>query len=391
MITIKNIKRWYVLHKWTSLVCTLFLLNLCLTGLPLVFAEEIDEWLNPGEPYEVLANNAPAASLDSIVSIAKQKYPGEAVESVFMDEDGPGLFVGMMPTLDADEDLAHYMQFDRRTGRLMKDEPPFAQQPQTFIGLMLSLHVDLFMELPGELFLGLMGVLFIVAIISGIMLYGPFMKKVNFGTVRYGRSKRLKWLDLHNLSGIIVMAWMLVVGITGVINELSTPLFALWQNTEVKGMLDKYNGKQQPKPEQLSSVQAAFDTAGKTLPGMEIVSIVFPGAQFGSPYHYLLWAKGDRPLTSRLFSPVLVDGETGQLAAVVKMPLYLRSLEISRPLHFGDYGGIPLKIIWALLDLVVIFVLISGIYLWFKQRKSRDAWLQKLLQNETENENENAA
>jgi len=42
---------------------------------------------------------------------------------------------------------------------------------------------------------------------------------------------------------------------------------------------------------------------------------------------------------------------------------------MSRPLHFGDYGGLPLKILWALLDLLAIAVLVSGIYLWFARKK----------------------
>jgi uncharacterized iron-regulated membrane protein len=52
------------------------------------------------------------------------------------------------------------------------------------------------------------------------------------------------------------------------------------------------------------------------------------------------------------------------------MPWYLRALEVSRPLHFGDYGGMPLKIIWILLDLVTIAVLGSGLYLWLSRRSS---------------------
>jgi uncharacterized iron-regulated membrane protein len=52
------------------------------------------------------------------------------------------------------------------------------------------------------------------------------------------------------------------------------------------------------------------------------------------------------------------------------MPWYLQALELSRPLHFGDYGGLPLKIIWALLDLVTIMVLGSGIYLWIARAHS---------------------
>ncbi len=41
-----------------------------------------------------------------------------------------------------------------------------------------------------------------------------------------------------------------------------------------------------------------------------------------------------------------------------------KALLLSQPLHFGDYGGLPLKIIWALLDIVTIIVLGSGFYLW---------------------------
>jgi len=41
---------------------------------------------------------------------------------------------------------------------------------------------------------------------------------------------------------------------------------------------------------------------------------------------------------------------------------------VSQPLHFGDYGGLPLKIVWALLDLIAIVVLGSGVYLWLGRR-----------------------
>ena len=40
MTAASTIKTWYLVHKWTSLVCTLFLLLLCVTGLPLVVEGE---------------------------------------------------------------------------------------------------------------------------------------------------------------------------------------------------------------------------------------------------------------------------------------------------------------------------------------------------------------
>lgn len=64
----------------------------------------------------------------------------------------------------------------------------------------------------------------------------------------------------------------------------------------------------------------------------------------------------------RRFTLVLVDAEIGQVAMAKPFPWYIRTLEVSRPLHFGDYGGLPLKVIWALFDIVTILVLTSGIY-----------------------------
>src|SRR3546814_6777606 len=88
---------------------------------------------------------------------------------------------------------------------------------------LLQLHTDMFLGLPGMLFLGLMGLLFVIAIVSGVVLYAPFMRKLDFGTLRTARSHRVKWLDYHHLLGIVALAWMTIVGAPGVLNALPTP------------------------------------------------------------------------------------------------------------------------------------------------------------------------
>ena len=45
MPTARSIRTWSWIHKWTSLVCTVFMLLLCLTGLPLIFHHEIGHLL----------------------------------------------------------------------------------------------------------------------------------------------------------------------------------------------------------------------------------------------------------------------------------------------------------------------------------------------------------
>jgi uncharacterized iron-regulated membrane protein len=381
-VTRNAFRRWFWLHKWTSLICTAFLLVICVTGLPLVFRDEIGGWLDDGPAYASVPEGTPTVSLDSVAAAARGLYPGQIIGNIFIDDDEPKIMVAMAPSWTAyaaDRSSWHWIRFDAHTGKVLRQTKSFDGDGGGFIELMVSLHKDLFAGLPGELFMGLMALLFVVAVVSGVVVYSPFMRRLDFGTVRTARSRRLKWLDLHNLTGVTLFAWMAVVGVTGVINELSTPLFGLWQITDVKAILSPFRGKPVPTESEWSSPQAAFDTVKAALPDMTANSVIFPGSPFGSPYHYLIWTKGQEPLTSRLFSPALVDARSGKLASVVSMPWYLRALEVSRPLHFGDYGGLPLKIIWALFDLVTIVVLGSGLYLWLSRRASVEEAEQELV------------
>jgi uncharacterized iron-regulated membrane protein len=97
---------------------------------------------------------------------------------------------------------------------------------------------------------------------------------------------------------------------------------------------------------------------------MKVESVAMPGTPFAGGHHYNVFLRGDQHLTSRLIQPVLINAADGTLSETRELPWYAKVLFISKPLHFGDYGGMPLKIIWAMLDLATLIVLGSGLYLW---------------------------
>jgi uncharacterized iron-regulated membrane protein len=222
----------------------------------------------------------------------------------------------------------------------------------------------MFLGLPGMLFLGAMGVLFAAALVSGVVLYAPFMRKFEFGTLRVSGSTRVKWLDYHNLLGIVALAWTMVVGVTGVINALSTPINQLWQMRELADMTQAYVGRPALDPARYGSLDLAMARAREELPGNNPQFIAFPSGAFSSKHHYAVFFQGDTPLTELLLTPALIDAETGAFTDARPMPWYYQALALSRPLHFGDYGGLPLKILWAVLTVFTIMVLGSGLYLW---------------------------
>lgn len=368
----RTIRAWFLVHKWSSLICTLFLLMLCLTGLPLIFHDEIEAMT--GEKQILADGNAGPRSLDDIMAIALSDRPGHVGLFISFDEDRPVVNVTTGPRPDAAEADMALRSFDLRTGELVG-----VITDDGVIHFLLQLHTDMFLGLPGMLFLGVMGVLFFVATVSGIVLYAPFMRKLAFGTVRASRSRRVKWLDYHNLLGIVTVAWVSVVGLTGVINTLATPIVQIWQAGDLSAMTSAYKGQEPVAPDRMGSLQAAVNTARRAAPGNWVQFVAFPGGAYSTGHHYAVFLQGDTPLTKKLLTPALVDAQTGELTAMRPLPWYVQTLLMSQPLHFGDYGGLPLKLLWAALDLFTIIILSSGLYLWLAKRgMASDARLREM-------------
>lgn len=103
---------------------------------------------------------------------------------------------------------------------------------------------------------------------------------------------------------------------------------------------------------------------------MKVSIVAYPGTLFTSKHHYAVFMKGNTEVTSRLLMPVLIDAKSGDVTDSRVMPWYVNTLFLSQPLHFGNYGGMTLKIIWGVFDFLTIVVLITGVYLWIARRKS---------------------
>lgn len=363
-----TIRLWYLVHKWSSIICTAFLLMLCVTGLPLIFHDEIDHLIegDVAGKMQGVASSQGGLPLDVMVKKALDARPGEVPLFMAFDNETPILTVTTGPTPDAAASDMTLQLFDRTTGRSVGAEA----EGEGVMGFILQLHTDMFLGLGGMLFLGLMGLLFVIALVSGTVLYAPFMRKLPFGTLRTQRSPRLKWIDYHNLLGIVALAWASVVGLTGVINTLATPITQLWQASELADMTKAYADKEALPPSRYGSLDVAMAKAKAARPGTNPQFIAFPGGNFSSKHHYAVFLQGDTPLTERLLTPALIDAETGELTDVRPMPWYTQALLLSQPLHFGDYGGLPLKILWAILDLFTIIILGSGLYLWLGKRRT---------------------
>jgi len=362
----RTVRNWMLVHTWTSLVCTVFLLILCISGLPLIFHHEIDD-LYEGKPVrEAQSASKPPASLDLSAANAQRQIPGYFIQAFFWNHDDPTeLSFAMGPAPGSHPTLNRTLKVDAISGEVISE--PKTRERLTYF--LLRIHTDLFVGLYGKLFLGVMGLLFLAATVSGIVVYGVTMRKLPFGTVRRHRSPLARWLDVHNLLGAVTIAWVLVVGATGVINTWADLVIKAWQNGQLVDMVGPFRDR--ARPETLASVEQAVATARLKIPSMIPFFVAYPGSMFSSQSHYIVFMRGDTPLTARLLTPVMIDALDGCFTDSGSLPWYVSAVLLSQPLHFGDYGGLPLKIVWALMDIAAIVILLSGLYLWAVRRAPR--------------------
>ncbi|WP_422910469.1 PepSY-associated TM helix domain-containing protein [Pseudomonas sp. MAC6] len=360
-----TIRRWSAVHTWTSLICTLFLLMLALTGLPLIFHHELEHLLGEAPELRELPADTPHLSLQQLVEAAERHRPGEVVQYFGFEEDEPnGVVAITAATAGTEPNSSHTFMLDARSGEAVA-------MPAANGGLLmviLRLHVDMFAGLPGKLLLAFMGLLFVVAIISGVVLYAPFMRRLKFAEVRREKATRTRWLDLHNLIGIVTLTWALVVGVTGVISACADLLISAWRTEALAAMVAPY--RDAPPLTERAPVNQVLTIAAQATPEMQPDFIAFPGTRFSSEHHYSVFMKGNTHLTAHLWTPVLIDARSLDVTAIGQRPWYMDALSMSQPLHFGDYGGMPMKVLWAVLDVLTIIVLGSGLYLWWVRRRS---------------------
>ncbi|MFT4115927.1 PepSY domain-containing protein [Bradyrhizobium sp.] len=113
----KNLRRWIWIHKWSSLSCTIFLLILCLVGLPLVFGDEIEDLISDELPLADVPIKTPNASYDAFARVARALHPYEVTVWMGHDAVQPRITVVMAPS-GGSRDRTSLRQSSPRNGNI---------------------------------------------------------------------------------------------------------------------------------------------------------------------------------------------------------------------------------------------------------------------------------
>ena len=241
----------------------------------------------------------------------------------------------------------------------------------TLTGFVLKLHAQWFAGFWGELFGGAIALLVLICLISGIAIYAPYVRAIAFGFIRRDRGPRVLQRDLHTSLGAIALGWAIVVTSTGVLLATSTLLFGAYRVGELKAMSSRVSAIPTGTPVDIDLVVRASEAASPTSLARYIV---YPGTDYSSDATFTIFLYGTKRYNERVFDVGIVEAASGRVVAIQPLPKILSLIVISEPLHFGDYGGLPLKLVWLAATWATLYITLNGAWLWFTGVVSRVTW-----------------
>lgn len=359
----RNFKWLYRAHLFAGLFVSVHGLVLFLSGALLLFKNEIQSLAKaPVVATETVPRRADL--YDAVLRDVRARFPADRPLSFALDEENPDILQIRLGMNGAKEFRgARRLTYDARTAEPVER----VRDDGGFFAWLLELHRDLLLGANGKLYVGFVGLVFLFTLISGAFIYGGFMKKVSFGEIR-----RLTWRtvfsDLHKFVGMSVLFWGLLIGATGTLLAFNSTLLKIYQSTELKELNRKYQGGE---ARGLASLDRVVEAAQAAKPEGVASFIAFPDTQFSVPNHFIVLMRGREGFSEKLIDLVIVDAASGAVNEVRELPLYLKTLVLSEPLHFGDYGGLPLKILWLAFTLMLLMMPISGLIIFYQRKKKR--------------------
>lgn len=233
----------------------------------------------------------------------------------------------------------------------------------------------------GYMVAGIVAFLFLFALITGLLLHWDKIKS-NFFLFRPMSKWKTVWTDMHTVLGVIGFPFQLVFAVSGVVLIVNSVLLAPFANLLYEGDSEKmYERLQYNKSVKVDytyqPMNVAFDMdafVGKWQSEWKnsMISRIYIRNYQDESMQVSMESKPDPRESFTGSGYVSVDVASGKVLEQ-KSPSaggnYIDTVKsLIYHLHFGDFGGKPLRIVFFLLGLMGCAVILSGIMIWLVAR-----------------------
>ncbi|MEO1099041.1 MAG: PepSY-associated TM helix domain-containing protein, partial [Bacteroidota bacterium] len=254
---------------------------------------------------------------------------------------------------------------------------------QQRIGSLLT-HLHYFRQIPviGIYLSGVLSLILLFAIVSGVIIH---WKKIvsNFFTFRLKSSIKNLWTDGHTALGILGLPYQFMYAVTGTlfgltilavpigylvfgdVSKATTILIPENKNYELHGRTDQIGLintfvlqflEDLPQREAIEQFQVLIKNYGDTNAHLTVSSTVNTTMNFA----------GRTSSTFRLQDGAIVDQRR-----LEENSFRNSSLNYFIGLHFGNFGGLFVRIVYFVMAVLTCFVIVSGVMIWLVSREKK--------------------
>ncbi len=356
----------WAIHSWCGLYAGVVIAVLSITGVAALFKVELDYALNPSLFY--VEPQAQQAEVTPIIDSVAAHYPAGSLYAVNVPKE---------------KNESWYTNF------FFKNEGPGAKQIQVFIdpytGAILGTrdyyysfafflrhtHVRLYEPFVGRQIVGLAGIALLISTITGFWIYGGFMKKQFFAVIRK-KNLRIQMADFHKLIGVSTLFFNLMIAITGAWLGLQAYLEPAIVGDRPGEFIPKELplSKEEDKnykfdfEEVLAKTRASFPEFTPSF-----ISPSYDGSR-------TVTVKGTVPRTAFERDRFRITFDKAGLEEIDRYDIRNAGFGdkvymIQESMHFGDYGGIVLKVIYSFFGFTSGFLALTGFIVYLKRTEKK--------------------
>lgn len=355
----------FQVHLWIGTIIGLFIIAICISGSVLVFEQNL---LND-TPELSQPSVQGSATWDQVVDSALAANPGSSLANIDMRSGNRRV----VPVGLSSHGQTLIVYVDSFTSHVVHQE--VLQQKHWFVEFMLALHTELALGDNGAVAIGIFGSLLFVMAMIGIVLWWPGIRiwkralRINFHARWAGIN-----FDLHRTFGFWCFLLVAMWGITGAYFIFPKPFehaIKIFSPMPTLGQLPSDWKQGDP----VLSAGEFIHRAQRMYPQDKLAYLFMDTGRAHGVVKAFMSPRPSVPM-EQLEDVVTFQPATGAVLSNTSSARWTGGERFSLvvySVHFGDFGGLPLQILWALLGLVPVVLVVTGYVMWW-HRTLKKKW-----------------
>ena len=373
-------------HAWVGLIISTILFIIFFAGSLSLFREDIISWER--DPYFTVSDDVENFSFDALISQVTQDYKVHT----------HGYFILQRPTAEQPSSNIYFEEEIVTQGNLGFKQDSQLEDPVddhidrhliispdgTILGdgnafdwgnFLYHLHYNLHIPQVGLYFVGLVTLFFFVALLSGVVIHWRKIISKFFQYRKDGNKDKL--LDAHNLIGVMGLPFHIMYAFSGLVFNLLivyqiSYAVALYGGDQAKlfkaaGVVDVHI-EETNIAVPVQGIDKLYLTAKESLGEVAITRISID--HFGDESASVTFRGDDKSQfsTRKEVTYHIVSGRELYLTKNNYDNDIRGGLAVIASLHFGDFAGYSLRILFFVLGIGTCYIILTGNLMWLQNR-----------------------